>query len=186
MKKSKKRQILSAILLCSMIFLAFETAYGRYEKRKTKDLSFEVREPATFQVMHGQGWTKQEDEERFSFSVSNMGHKEDTYFTVRLASTEGIRYDNAKILLVIEKENGAEKGYVGFPSELDVTSELYMEMGAGCVYYFYDEQGNELIWKLRGSASGTQSVQEFELMLEGAKEPNLLEIIVTEAPQPEK
>ena len=186
MKKSKKRQILSAILLCSMIFLGFETVYGRYEKRKTKDLSFEVREPATFQIMHGQGWTNQENEERFSFFVSNMGHKEDTYFTVRLASTEGIRYDNAKVSLVIEKENGTEKGYVGFPRELDVTSELYLEMGAGCVYHFYDEQGKELVWQLKGSASGASSAQKFELVLEGAKEPNLLDIIVTEAQQPEQ
>ena len=56
----------------------------------------------------------------------------------------------------------------------------YEDMGEGSTYIFCNSEGEELSWKLEGSKKGDTSVQDFVLQLQGAKEPNLLELIVTE------
>lgn len=178
--------LLSAILLIGTGFLMLGTAYGRYQKTKTWDIPFVVREHATFQVIFGEGWTTQDESDYFAFSVGNRGNSGDTYFTLRLATTIGVSYDKAKVSLIVKNTSGARKVYEGVAAEVDETSTLYQEMGAGSEYIFYNAEGEELSWKLEGAGEGETLAQEFVLEIQGANEPNLMEIIVTETQKMEK
>ncbi len=172
--------LLSAVLLVLTALLMLGTAYARYQQSVTKDIPFLVREPAKFKVTFGKGWTTQNERDSFSFSVDNQGNKEDAYFTLRLASTIGTQYDKADVYLVVKSENGIERAYKGVATDMKDSPSHYEEMGEGSTYIFCNSEGEELSWKLEGSMNGGSSVQEFALQLQGAKEPNLLELIVTE------
>ena len=178
--------LLSAILFIVTSFLMLGTAYGRYQKSMTKDIPFVVREPATFQVKLEGDWTTQDGSDYLTFTVGNRGNSEDTYFTLQLATTIGFSYDKAKVSLIVKNASGTRKVYEGVATEVDGTSTLYQEMGAGSEYTFYDEKGEELSWKLEGSQEGETSTQEFILEVQGANEPGLMEIIVTETQKMEE
>ncbi len=172
--------LLSAVLLVLTALLMLGTAYARYQQSVTKDIPFLVREPAKFKVTFGKGWTTQNERESFSFSVDNQGHTKDAYFTLRLASTIGTQHDKADVYLVVKNENGVERAYKGVAMNRKDSSVDYEDMGEGSTYIFCNSEGEELSWKLEGSKKGDTSVQDFVLQLQGAKEPNLLELIVTE------
>ena len=176
--------LLSAILLIGIGSIMLGTAYGRYQKNLTQDIPFVVRKPATFQVTYGSGWTTQGESDYFSFSVGNRGNSEDSYFTIRLASTVGFRYDRAKVFLIVKNANEVDQAYEGVATKIAETSTLYQEMGEGSEYIFYDAEGEEFSWKLEGATE--TSAQSFVLEIRGANEPNLLEIIVAETQQIEE
>ena len=172
--------LLSAVLLVLTVVLMLGSAYARYQQSVTKDIPLLVREPAKFKVTFGNGWTTQNERGSFAFSVDNQGHTEDAYFTLRLASTIGTQYDKADVYLVVKSENGVERAYKGVAMNRKDSPVDYEDMGEGNTYIFCNSEGEELSWKLEGSKKGDTSVQNFVLQLQGAKEPNLLELIVTE------
>ena len=172
--------LLSAVLLVLTVVLMLGSAYARYQQSVTKDIPFLVREPAKFKVSFGKGLTTQNERESFAFSVDNQGHTKDAYFTLRLGSTIGTQYDKADVYLVVKSENGVERAYKGVAMNRKDSPVDYEDMGEGSMYIFCNSEGEELSWKLEGSQKGETSVQDFVLQLQDAKEPNLLELIVTE------
>ena len=184
--KNKLIWVLSAFLMIGSCVLLLGTAHARFQKTATEDVEFQVRKPATFEIVKMTGWTTEEDGgQRFQFYIDNSNNELDSYFTIRLASTIGLELDGAQVVLIVKNTSGIEREYIGEAKPFAEESEYYKQMGEGNEYVFTDNTNEELVWSLPGTASDAGSFEaEYVIELQGAKQANTMEIIISEAQMP--
>lgn len=186
MKKNRiwhtiRLQILSVFLLLGLSTVIVGTAYGRYQKSVTRELTFSVREAADFQISTG-SWTdcsleeEQEASKRLEVSVRELTDK-NCAFHLRLFATLGLEMDQAKVSLIVTNTSGVERVYEAKAEVIGKDTLRYEQFGPGCEYCFYNEDGEELIWYLDGQ---DMVKKEFMIEIKNGVTDSLIEITAIE------
>lgn len=162
--------LLSVFLTLGMLVVFFATAYARFQTSTQRDVSFQVAAPADFNVTTG-SWEADGTAKRLIATITNENEDAEFTFTVRLATTLGIKTDGATVSVVLTDKTS----YKGISSPIETDTALYGRMGEGYVYSFYETNSlTELTWTI---ASG--QTQEVTFVIEGADTISMTEVIVT-------
>lgn len=175
---------LLVILVMVLPLLCVGVTYGRYRAQTVSNLVFAPE--GLSQIYLGQSvesdgaltgmpdeWTVSEDGVySMGFCVSNGDAadsfaSEDKMACVRLLAGPALKNggDKAVLTLTVAGEQG-ETSYTATPVAIPADTVLYNKFGEGWVFCFYDEEGQELTWKLEG---GTRSVIPMKLELSEAE-----------------
>lgn len=166
--------LLSVFLTLGMLVVFFATAYARFQTSTQRDVSFQVAAPADFNVTTG-SWEADGTAKRLIATITNENEDAEFTFTVRLATTLGIKTDRATVSVVLTDKDGNETSYKGTSSPIETHTALYERMGEGYVYSFYETNSlTELTWTI---ASG--QTQEVTFEIKGEDTISMTEVIVT-------
>ena len=153
---------LALVLLLCAAFLVTSTgtAFARYRTERSAKVTFEVREPeqiclgtlaldGTFRTSPP-AWTTGDDTPRLNLAVANGTSADDCSqrdqtVSLRLIGSLGI--DTAPMYLTLP---GEETQVTATITPITEGTALYHTHGAGWIYTFLDEEGEELTWTLPG------------------------------------
>jgi len=170
---------LAVLLILVSIMLTVGVAFGRYRTELDPfEYWFAPRDPDSIYLWGGKtgesfdplpgSWTVDETGSTMPFLVTNGIKSEfsekDVTFAVQVAATEGILDGNnlSLELLVVDGEN--EPTYIAQAEKITEKTQFYNEFGEGWLYRFYDEEGKEMTWTLKG---GEMSEFSGELQISG-------------------
>lgn len=182
---------LAAVLLMGCVILLVGTTFARYQMSSDpEDLAYQAKKHATVYL-----WSNYFDDSQSTWEVVNRaagglsmefyvsnGTDTDDYaetdqqVTVRLAATLGIQDEEGDVEVALRTEEG--KTYLGTAQPILENTPLYASFGAGWLYTFLDEDGEELSWTLEG---GTLSVLAMQMYVQGVtvEDTSLLQLQVS-------
>ena len=176
MMKGKKFALLG-ILCVATLLLTVGTTLARFRENVTDSLAFQSETPESLTLRSDSGWLTQGSVSALSFTLENTTQQLETGKIYLLAS-QGIQSgSNLQMILTCE-----ENQYTAVAQAIKKGSALYQSFGAGWVYRFVDEQGQELLWPIQA-----QSERAYLLTVESENNGDyhsLLRLVATKSETP--
>lgn len=196
---------LTVLCLTACLVLACGVTFARYQTEfETKSYSFVADRGAIF--VYGGAlypdsetgvtsfytnqarWSVVNDSAQMNFFVTNgpaadQFSARDQKCSVQLITGIGVEQTDEngtapRLSLILTYQNiaGEQVSVFAVPEPIAPGSYLYKSYGAGWLYRFRDESGNELLFDLKG---GKFSFQNFTITASGTAEPSLLELKIS-------
>ena len=167
--------MLTAILLVACLSLLAAATWARYQTDEVSYLEFAAKtlDSISIQTDGNQGWVFSEGSGSFSFYINNSADgadyaAEDQPVSVRLLASLSLEEIEGEKVQLRVSDGVTTSVYTAVSRVIKEGTALYKTFGAGRVYIFQDENGNEMSCTLKG---GTESVLSAQLIITGLNKP---------------
>lgn len=152
---------LAVILIIGCLMIAVGSTWARYRTDYTGNVKFKVETPAnvilgtydeeteTFTKGDELVWTETEDELKLDFAISNDNSSEDQILQVRMIASLNAWNDDYDAKSVVLSD-GTEEKYTMQAERIGKNTSMYYTFGDGWIFRFFDEEGKEAQWLLKG------------------------------------
>ena len=138
---------LLGILCVVTLLLTVGATLARFRENVTDSLVFQPATPESLTLRSDSGWSTQGSVSRLSFTLENTTQQLETGKIYLLASMGIQSGDDLSIVLT-----HGENQYTAVAQPIEEGSAQYQSFGAGWVYRFLDEQGQELLWPMEAQS----------------------------------
>lgn len=167
---------LTAMLVIGCLIVAVGSTWSRYRTDYTGNAMFKADIPAnvvlgiwdeetkTFTKSNELVWTETDDNLKLDFAISNNSSDEDQIVKVRMIvnlNAWNEDYDVKDIVI----SDGTEETYTVQPERIGKNTSMYYTFGDGWIFRFFDEEGKEAQWSLKG---GKLSVKDLDMIIDSA------------------
>ena len=173
MRFARYQLMLTAILLLVCVLLLVTATLARYRSDEVSYLGYAAKTPDSISVQADGGWLFYEDSGYLTFSVGNDTNgidyaSNDQQVSIRLLASLAIAEQEGECVRLSVTDESGTRTCTAVSVPITEGTSLYKTFGAGRVYIFEDDQGNELNWTLRG---GTFSELLAQLEITGLSKP---------------
>ena len=156
--------VLIMVLCVGSLVMATGTTYARYRSELRRDVTFEVREPeqvclgtpdekGSFSVEAPQWKQQAEGVSRMDLALANGTSdtdfsRQDQWVYLRLVGSAGLWTGQSVAKITLIQEDGTEITAKATP--ITEGTAMYHTYGAGWIFTFENEEGEELYWTLSG------------------------------------